>query len=88
MKKGGATSIRSGGAFTLIEVMVAVLILGMVLASLYGTWRIILTSTEAALRITARAQRARMATATIEQAPFVGDVVPEQHQALLLLWGK
>ena len=60
------TSRRS--AFTLIEVMVAVLILGMVLASLYGTWRIILTSTEAALRITARAQRARMATATVEQA--------------------
>ncbi len=55
-------------AFTLVEVMVAVLILGMVLASLYGTWRIILTSTDAALRITSRAQRARMATATVEQA--------------------
>lgn len=55
-------------AFTLVEVMVAVFILALVLTSLYATWRIILSSTEAALKITARAQRARMTTTTIEQA--------------------
>jgi type II secretion system protein J len=59
---------RSVAGFTLIEVLVATLLFGLVLASLYGTWRVVLTSTDAALRITARSQRARMASVTIDQA--------------------
>jgi prepilin-type N-terminal cleavage/methylation domain-containing protein len=55
-------------AFTLLEVLVALVIFALVLASLYATWRLVLQSNAAALRIAANAQRTRMCIQTIEEA--------------------
>lgn len=55
-------------AFTIIEVLVATLVLSMILVTLYGTWQIILRSTDHALRLTVDAQRARMAARVVEEA--------------------
>lgn len=43
-------------------------IFALVMASLYSTWRVVLQSTDAALKLTAQAQRARMAVRSVEQA--------------------
>jgi type II secretion system protein J len=59
---------RSSRAFTLIEVLVAMFIFSLVLISLYATWRVVVQSTGAALRLTAQAQRSRMAAQAVEQA--------------------
>jgi type II secretion system protein J len=61
-------SVRPIRAFTLIEVMVAMTVFSLVMVSLYSTWRIISQSTGAALKLTARAQRTRIATQSIESA--------------------
>lgn len=58
---------RSHG-FTLIEILVATFILAVVLASLFGTWRVIGRSTETALRLTAEAQRTRLGLQSLESA--------------------
>lgn len=58
----------SRGAFTLIEVLVALLVFSMVLTLLYGTWRILMQSNAAGLRIAANAQRSRMTIQTVEEA--------------------
>lgn len=55
-------------AFTLIEVLVATFIFAIVLASLFGTWRVITRSTESALRLASEAQRIRLALQCIESA--------------------
>lgn len=55
-------------AFTIIEVVVATLVLSLILASLYGTWQIILRSTDRALQVTVNAQRSRMAMRVVEEA--------------------
>ena len=54
--------------FTLIEVVVATLVLSLILVSLYGTWQIIIRSTDRALQVTVNAQRARMAVRVVEEA--------------------
>ncbi len=61
---------HAGGrlAFTIIEVVVATLVLSLILVSLYGTWQIILRSTDRALQVTVNAQRARMAVRVVEEA--------------------
>ena len=59
---------RGRRAFTVLEVMVAVLLFAIILTSLYSTWRLIIQSTRSAIRSTTDAQRARMAMRTIEDA--------------------
>lgn len=59
---------HSQRAFTIIEVLVATFILSLVLVSLYGSWQIIVRSTDRALQLTVDAQRARMAARTVEEA--------------------
>ncbi len=66
MNRSHSTTSRS--AFTLIEVLVALLVFSMVLTLLYGTWRILMQSNAAGLRIAANAQRSRMTIQTIEEA--------------------
>ncbi|KAB2656678.1 MAG: prepilin-type N-terminal cleavage/methylation domain-containing protein [Verrucomicrobia bacterium] len=61
-------SRRPPGAFTLLEVLVALSIFALVLSLLYGSWRILISSNAAALKLAATAQRSRMTIHTIEEA--------------------
>ena len=66
----GRAALRQGheSAFTLIEVLVATFVFSIVLASLFGTWRAIARSTEAAIRVAAESQRTRLALQCIESS--------------------
>jgi prepilin-type N-terminal cleavage/methylation domain-containing protein len=55
-------------AFTLLEVLVALAIFAIVLSLLYGTWRILMQSNAAGLRLAANAQRQRNAIQAIQEA--------------------
>ncbi len=55
-------------AFTVLEVMVAVLMFAIIITSLHSTWKLIIQSTRSAIRSTTEAQRARMAMRTLEDA--------------------
>ncbi len=55
-------------AFTLLEVIVALTIFALVLSLLYGTWKILIQSNIAGLRLTANAHRSRMTVQTVEEA--------------------
>lgn len=55
-------------AFTLLEVLVALAIFAIVLSLLYGTWRILMQSNAAGLRIAATAQRQRTAIQVIQES--------------------
>jgi type II secretion system protein J len=55
-------------AFTLIEIMMAMAIMGLVLTAIYATWTLILKSSKIGLAAAAQAQRERMATRAIEDA--------------------
>lgn len=62
------TRLGARQGFTLIEVLVATFVFSIILASLFGTWRIIVQSTERALRLTAENQRTRLAVQSVESA--------------------
>lgn len=64
----GVDARNLDGAFTLIEVLVATFVFSIVLASLFGTWRAISRSTEAAIRIATESQRTRLALQCIDGA--------------------
>ena len=55
-------------AFTLIEVMIAIAILGMVVAAIYATWRAILGATKASQTAAAEVQRSRVAMRCLEES--------------------
>ena len=55
-------------AFTLVETMVAVVILGMAIAAMHSTWMAILGATKSGARATAQIQRERVALSTMELA--------------------
>ena len=56
------------GAFTLIEIMVAIAIFGMIVAAIYSTWVLILKSSHVGQETTAQIQRERITVRTIEDA--------------------
>jgi len=68
MNLGIRTGRIRAAAFTLLEVLVALTIFALVLSLLYGTWRILVQSNAAALRLAANAQRSRMTIQTVEEA--------------------
>jgi type II secretion system protein J len=62
-----AKRCRSGG-FTLIEILVALAIFGLVVAAIYSGWIAILRASKTGLEAAAQAQRERVAIRTIEEA--------------------
>ena len=60
------TTLKSRHAFTIIEIMVAMAIFGLVLAAIYSTWTLILKGSKSGLAAAAEVQRQRVAIQTIE----------------------
>lgn len=60
--------LRRPFGFTLIEVMIAIAIFSMVVATIYSTWFLILNSTRTAQQAAAQVQRERVAIHTIEDS--------------------
>lgn len=58
---------RSTG-FTMLEIMLAIAVFGMVLVTIYSVWVMILRATESGRKAAAEAQRERVAMRTIEEA--------------------
>ena len=56
------------GAFTLIEIMVAIAIFGMMVAAIYSTWVLILKASRVGQETAAQIQRERITVRTIEDA--------------------
>ena len=56
------------GAFTLIEIMVAFAIFGMIVAAIYSTWVLILKSSRVGQETAAQIQRERITVRTIEDS--------------------
>jgi prepilin-type N-terminal cleavage/methylation domain-containing protein len=54
--------------FSLLELMLALAIFGMVITAIYSTWSAVLRTTRVGHDVTAAAQRSRIATRTIEDA--------------------
>jgi len=65
---GQPGSRRSQAAFSLLELMLALMIFGMVLTAIYSTWSAILRSARVGNDVATNAQRARIAARTIEDA--------------------
>jgi general secretion pathway protein J len=59
---------RSVAGFTLVEILVAMAIFGLVLAAIYASWTAILRASKTGLEAAAQAQRERIAIHTIEDA--------------------
>jgi len=55
-------------AFTLIEIMMALAIFGLVLSAIYASWTLIIRSSQTSQKVTARIQRERVAMRTVEEA--------------------
>ena len=55
-------------AFTLLEIMVAIAIFALVVATIYSTWILIVRSSQIAQETAAQAQRERVAVRTVESA--------------------
>jgi len=55
-------------AFTLVEIMVALVIFSMIVAAIYSTWMLILKSSQVGLETAAQIQRERITVRTIEDS--------------------
>jgi len=58
--------LQSTRAFTLIEIMVAIMVFMMVIAAIYSTWALVMRATKVGQDAAAQAQRQRIALRTIE----------------------
>jgi prepilin-type N-terminal cleavage/methylation domain-containing protein len=56
------------GAFTLVEIMIAFAIFGMIVAAIYSTWVLILKSSRVGQEVAAQIQRQRIAVRTLEDS--------------------
>jgi len=59
---------RTAGAFTLIEIMMAIAIFALLIAAVYSTWVVILKSAQVGQAAAARVQRERIAIRTLEDS--------------------
>jgi type II secretion system protein J len=64
----GRTPRRYQPAFTLIEIMMAMVIFSLVITAIYATWTLIIKSAKIGLEASAQLQRERIAMRTIEEA--------------------
>lgn len=71
---GRNASIR---AFTLIEIMITTVILGLVIASIYGSWSAVLRGARTGSKAAEEAQRARIAMQTVEDALMTSQMFVE-----------
>ena len=55
-------------AFTLIEILIAIFIFAIVMASVYGTWNLVMRGSRSALRAVADARRTKMTSAVLTEA--------------------
>ena len=70
---------RIARGFTLIEIMFALVLLGMIVAAIYSSWAVIVRGSKSGLEAAASVQRSRMAMRTLENAltctcAFAGDI--------------
>src|SRR5262245_64152719 len=63
MKKASTRS-----AFTMVEILIAIGILGLVIAAIYSSWTAILRASKVGMEAAVAAQRARIAVRTIEDS--------------------
>ncbi len=68
LKAGRRGLRRADRAFTLIEIMLAIMIFMMVLTAIYATWLAILKGSRAGLKAAAEVQRSRIAMRALEDA--------------------
>jgi prepilin-type N-terminal cleavage/methylation domain-containing protein len=59
---------RTGRGFTIIEIMIAMMIFGMIVAAIFASWSALVHGSAAGNRAAATAQRSRVALRTIEDA--------------------
>ncbi|MEW6307381.1 MAG: prepilin-type N-terminal cleavage/methylation domain-containing protein, partial [Verrucomicrobiota bacterium] len=59
---------REARAFTLIEIMIAMAILGVIITAIYSSWTAILRASDAGRRAAAEVQRTRIAARTVSDA--------------------
>ncbi|HET7626635.1 MAG TPA: type II secretion system protein GspJ [Verrucomicrobiae bacterium] len=59
---------KMAGAFTLLEIMVAMFLFSLVVAAVYSSWTAIVRGSQTGLKAAAEVQRSRVAIRTIEQA--------------------
>jgi general secretion pathway protein J len=63
-----AATLRKRGGFTLLEIMVALAIFGIVVAAIFSSWTAIVRGAETGKKAAAAVQRARFAVRTMEEA--------------------
>ena len=82
---GAASRLRSRGGFTLVEIMIAIGIFGMIMVAIYASWSAILRGAKMGQDAASEAQRARMAMRCIEDALVSCQLFNEniQHYAFI-----
>ncbi len=66
--KVGSGAPAHRAAFTLVEIMISIALLGLLIGAVYSTWMLILRSAEVGQSAAAQAQRERIAIGTIEDS--------------------
>jgi prepilin-type N-terminal cleavage/methylation domain-containing protein len=67
-------------AFTLVEIMMAITVFSMVMASVYACWMCVVRGTKSGLAAAASAQRARVALHSVEQAFITAQMYADNSQ--------
>jgi type II secretion system protein J len=62
------SAARQQSAFTMVEILIAIGILGLVIAAIYSSWTAILRASKVGMDAAATAQRARIAVRTLEDS--------------------
>ena len=62
------STVRHRSAFTMVEILIAIGILGLVIAAIYSSWTAILRASKVGMDAAAAAQRARIAVRTLEDS--------------------